>query len=191
VPDVPRRLELVEFRLTDRRARELAPLAQTAGKVEVGLMQPTVGLRRVVQLLQWASLCEAHLPIVNELIQRYRLAACDYVAYEVSPWDVPIWYLNHDGEGYLAVLVPYKSWDVKPVTVEPGENPGDPPPQSYRDADTIGDADTHGTRGYRRPARADGGGPGGGQLSRGHGLLGPARQRHRPLDHLGRGHGRP
>jgi hypothetical protein len=78
------------------------------------------------QQAYWASLCEAHLPVVNELIQRYRLVTYDYFAYEVSAWDVPVWYLTHGGAGYRAVLVPYKSWDEKPVTDQDGAAPGEP-----------------------------------------------------------------
>jgi len=74
-----------------------------------------------------ASLCEAHLPVVNELIQRYRLVTYDYFAYEVSAWDVPVWYLKHSGAGYRAILLPYKSWDAKPVTVEDADIPAGPP----------------------------------------------------------------
>jgi len=43
----------------------------------------------------WATLCEAHLAVVNELIQRYRMATYDPFAYEVSARDVPIWNLKH------------------------------------------------------------------------------------------------
>jgi hypothetical protein len=74
----------------------------------------------------WASLCEAHIPVINELIQRYRLATYDFFAYEVSPWDVAVWYLKHNEEGFRTVLLPYKTWDVKPLTsefVEEGEPP--------------------------------------------------------------------
>ena len=74
----------------------------------------------------WASLCEAHLPVLNELVQRYRLATYDYYAYEVSAWDVPIWYLKHREMGHRAVLLPYKRWDRKPIAIEAGDNPGDP-----------------------------------------------------------------
>lgn len=74
-----------------------------------------------------ASLCEAHMPVVNELIQRYRLVTYDYFAYEVSAWDVPVWYIKHADVGYRAVLLPYKEWDAKPVTIEDAETPGDPP----------------------------------------------------------------
>jgi hypothetical protein len=70
-----------------------------------------------------ASLCEAHIPIVNELIQRYRLVTYDYVPYEVSAWDVPVWYVKFAGNGYRTMLVPYKEWDAKPVVIESPEAP--------------------------------------------------------------------
>jgi hypothetical protein len=82
---------------------------------------------RVEQEAYWASLCEAHIPVVNELIQRYRLKTYDYFAYEVSAWDVPIWYLKVANMCARAVLLPYKSWDTKPVIIEDGDAPGDPP----------------------------------------------------------------
>jgi hypothetical protein len=64
-----------------------------------------------------ASLCEAHIQIVNELVRRYRLATYDCFSYEVSPWDVPIWTIKHGEAGFLSVLVPYKGWDMKPTFV--------------------------------------------------------------------------
>jgi len=75
----------------------------------------------------WASLCDAHLPVVNELIQRYRLMTYDYFAYEVSAWDVPIWAVHGAEVVNRAVLLPYKSWDQKPVIQEQGESPSDQP----------------------------------------------------------------
>lgn len=42
--------------------------------------------RRVEAEAYLASLCEAHLPVVNALVQRYRLATYDHVPYEVAPW---------------------------------------------------------------------------------------------------------
>lgn len=85
------------------------------------------------QEMYWASLCDAHLPVVNDVIQRYRLATYDYFAYEVSPWDVPVWFLKHANIGYRAVLVPYKSWGAKPVQLEDPRKPGDPPvPVEFR-----------------------------------------------------------
>jgi hypothetical protein len=91
-------------------------------------------------VVYWASLCEAHLPVINELIQRYRLASYDYFAYEVCPWDVPVWQLKHREEGVTAVLLTYKRWDEKPVILEDGKEPGDPPvarPFEFARADDL------------------------------------------------------
>lgn len=65
-----------------------------------------------------ASLCLAHIPIVNEVIQRYRLLTYDFIPYEVSAWDVPVWYVKRDGVQYTTLLAPYKAWDARPVIVE-------------------------------------------------------------------------
>jgi hypothetical protein len=79
------------------------------------------------QRAYWASLCEAHIPVLNELIQRYRLVTYDYFAYQVSAWDVPVWYLGHAKLARTVVLLPYKEWDSKPTTIEDGDAPGEPP----------------------------------------------------------------
>jgi hypothetical protein len=79
------------------------------------------------QRAYWASLCEAHIPVLNELIQRYRLVTYDYFAYEVSAWDVPVWFLRFRDEGKRAVLLPYKEWDVKPTLTHDAPKPGEPP----------------------------------------------------------------
>jgi hypothetical protein len=65
-----------------------------------------------------ASLCEAHIPVVNELIQRYRLITYDFFAQEVSAWDVPFWYVRHDDVGYVTSLLRYKDWDEKPLLID-------------------------------------------------------------------------
>src|SRR5208283_3767215 len=41
--------------------------------------------------LYLSELCSAHIPVINKLIQTYRLATYDYFAFEVAPWDVPQW----------------------------------------------------------------------------------------------------
>jgi hypothetical protein len=38
-----------------------------------------------------------------------------------------VWYLKHGDIGYRAVLLPYKEWDTKPVSIEDAETPGNPP----------------------------------------------------------------
>jgi hypothetical protein len=88
----------------------------------------------------WTSMCDAHIPVINELIQRYRLATYDYFAYEVSAWDVPVWFLKHAGMGYRATLIPYKSWDAKPLQIEAGTASGEPEtakPFEWATADDI------------------------------------------------------
>ena len=90
-----------------------------------------------------ASLCEAHIPVVNELIQRYRLVTYDYFAYEVSAWDVPVWYVKYRDAGYRTLLMPYKEWDTKPVIIEDGAAPGDPPrtrPFEWAQTDSLSTA---------------------------------------------------
>jgi hypothetical protein len=64
--------------------------------------------------LYLASLCRAHIPVVNKLLQGYRLATYDYFPYEVSPWDVPFWMIERDAKSARSCLVPYRQWDLKP-----------------------------------------------------------------------------
>jgi len=47
-----------------------------------------------------ASLCRAHIPVVNRLLQGYRLATYDYFPYEVSPWDVPFWMIERSAKAF-------------------------------------------------------------------------------------------
>lgn len=65
-----------------------------------------------------AELCRAHIPVLNRLIQHYRLATYDYFAFEVAPWDVPSWMLERDGRSVATSLLPYKQWDRKPQVVD-------------------------------------------------------------------------
>jgi hypothetical protein len=93
----------------------------------------------------WASLCEAHIPVLNQLIQQYRLATYDYFAYEVSAWDVPIWYLKQDQVWTRAALLLYKDHDVKPVqTTQPVRPDGTPvwEPVHWTDLTVVATTDT-------------------------------------------------
>lgn len=62
----------------------------------------------------FAALCTAHIPVVNEVIMRYRLATYDYFPFEVSPWDVPLWFVQSLRGHVMVPLLPYPSWDYKP-----------------------------------------------------------------------------
>lgn len=72
-----------------------------------------------------ASLCDAYIPVLNDLIQRYRLASYDYFPYEVSPWDVPVWQVIALGQMASIGLLPYAEWDRKPV-IHDQDRTGDP-----------------------------------------------------------------
>lgn len=70
------------------------------------------------------ELCRAHIPVINRVIQGYRLATYDYFPFEISPWDVPRWWVNHDGDSIPADLLRYKTWDVKPPVIHAeGQDP--------------------------------------------------------------------
>lgn len=61
------------------------------------------------------ELCRAHIPVLNELIQKYRQATYDAFAFEVSPWDVPYWHIARGEEMLRCTLVPYRLWDHVPI----------------------------------------------------------------------------
>lgn len=61
------------------------------------------------------SLCSAHVPIVNRLLRAYVLQTYDPGVHEVSPWDVPIWFLTRKGgEAVRVLLLQAAAWDLKP-----------------------------------------------------------------------------
>lgn len=87
------------------------------------------------------ELCRAHIPVINKLIQQYRLATYDYFPYEVSPWDVSHWFIERNANGVHVNLVPYREWDIRPrkfaqpfnevvQAIREGKNP-DPPSIPY------------------------------------------------------------
>jgi hypothetical protein len=88
----------------------------------------------------FSALCEGYIPVLNEIIQRYRLATYDQFAYELSAWDVPIWYARLESDGVRVVLHPYKEWDVKPIVVgrtKPGPQTADRAVISYVTSDGL------------------------------------------------------
>ena len=60
------------------------------------------------------SFCAAHIEVVNRLIQKYRLSTYDLFSYEVSPWDVPIWFIGSGCDSLTIILQDYRAWDEKP-----------------------------------------------------------------------------
>jgi hypothetical protein len=64
--------------------------------------------------LYFSELCKTHIQVVNRLIQAYRLATYDYLAFEVAGWDVPHWKIVSGTKSISSLLLPYRGWDVKP-----------------------------------------------------------------------------
>jgi hypothetical protein len=76
--------------------------------------------------LYLSELCRAHIPVVNRLIEAYRLATYDYFAFEVSSWDVPTWSVERGGDAASVTLLGYRAWDSKPLIgklKDPSEKP--------------------------------------------------------------------
>jgi hypothetical protein len=76
--------------------------------------------------LYLSKLCRGHIPVINKLIQKYRLTTYDYFAFEVAPWDVPRWFIEREGHAIHATIHNYREWDVKPLLFnlkDPSEKP--------------------------------------------------------------------
>ena len=55
------------------------------------------------------TLATAHIPFLNKLITSYRSTSLDPYAFEVSEWDVPVWYATYGETLAWIGLMPY--WD--------------------------------------------------------------------------------
>ena len=138
-PDVAEQLAAEGVGLMRRLCKTVLRLpARAHASAFRDLAETALPRERAEQEAYWASLCEAHLPVVNEVVQRYRLSTYDYFAFEVSPFDVPIWYLKRGDSGYRAVLLPYANWDTKPVVVsEDAEGNSIATPFEFVDLQTL------------------------------------------------------
>src|SRR5581483_8763302 len=61
------------------------------------------------------TLAFAHIPFLNQLITSYRAVSLDPFAFEVSEWDVPIWWIENNGDLERIGLIPYRETDRYPV----------------------------------------------------------------------------
>jgi hypothetical protein len=73
-------------------------------------------IRRINRVIGYfRSLAYAHIPFLNRLITSYRSTSLDPFAFEVSEWDVPVWYAENDGTLVWIGLMPYWDSDSYPV----------------------------------------------------------------------------
>ncbi|MBN2291703.1 MAG: hypothetical protein JXM70_04720 [Pirellulales bacterium] len=61
------------------------------------------------------SLAYAHIPFLNTLISSYRITSHDPFAFQVSQWDVPIWFAELNGKFARVSLMPYWEQDWFPT----------------------------------------------------------------------------
>jgi len=80
-----------------------------------------IGIRRVNRVMQYLkALATAHIPFLNKLITSYRSTSLDPYAFEVSEWDVPVWYARHDETLVWIGLMPYWDSDTFPSLNDSG-----------------------------------------------------------------------
>jgi len=73
------------------------------------------GIRRMNRVMKYLeTLAWAHIPFANRLITSYRSTSHDPFAFEVSEWDVPVWYAIQDNKVVWIGLMPYWSDDFFP-----------------------------------------------------------------------------
>jgi hypothetical protein len=71
-------------------------------------------INRAIKYLQ--TLAYAHIPFLNCLIASYRFTSRDPFAFQVSQWDVPVWFAEHNGNLVRIGLMPYWNNDWYPTT---------------------------------------------------------------------------
>jgi len=70
-------------------------------------------INRAAQYLQ--SLAYGHVPFLNRLITDYRIASRDPFAFQVSQWNVPVWFAEHNDKLIRVCLLPYSDNDWYPT----------------------------------------------------------------------------
>lgn len=90
-------------------------------------------LNRAHQYLE--SLAYAHIPFLNSLITSYRLTSADPFAFQVSEWDVPVWFVEYDGTLMRICLMPYSNADSYPTLRGIGQD--DPSPFYAASPDAV------------------------------------------------------
>lgn len=63
----------------------------------------------------FASLALGHLPVVNKVINAYRMASVDPFAHEVTAWDIPVWFVCRPPDSQPIYLQPHLVEDWYPT----------------------------------------------------------------------------
>ncbi len=120
-PDIKKFIEEEEVPITVRKCKTVLRI-HSACNTDVLDAEEEESRRSNAAHWYLRAFCEAHLPIVNKLLQHYRLATYDYMPYEVGPWDVPVWFVEKGTGSVRIVLLDYAKWDFRPLLRHSGEN---------------------------------------------------------------------
>ena len=113
-PDLQKAIEESKTAILPRKCKTVFRIHSECNK-DVLAASNEQGVRKTAVYLYLKSFCEAHFEVINRLIQQYRLSTYDYFAYELSPWDAPIWFVCQGRDYVRIVLHEYAEWDQKPV----------------------------------------------------------------------------
>jgi hypothetical protein len=124
-PTLAKRLKRDKIPLMDRKCKTTLCIHSSCNKSVLELInQDKKPKHAASEYLK--SFCKAHIEVINDIVQHYRLSTYDYFAYEVSPWDVPIWFIRSEIVDERIVLLDYAKWDMKPVIYENKIRPPEP-----------------------------------------------------------------
>jgi len=115
-PDLQKAIKKSKATIIRRKCKTVLPIHSDCNK-DVLAASKEKGQRKNSADLYLQSFCQAHFDVVNRLIQQYRLSTYDYFPYELSPWDIPIWFVKSGTDSIRITLQKYATWDEKPVIV--------------------------------------------------------------------------
>jgi len=117
-PELRKNIEEEKLPVLPRKCKTILRI-HTSCNEDVLSAEAEEDARRRVALKFLSAFCGAHLEVVNTVVQRYRQSTYDFFPYEVSPWDVPVWFLEVNRSLIRIALLEYASWNHKPVLFEP------------------------------------------------------------------------
>lgn len=122
-PEERRLVRKMKLKLSRRKCKTVLQIPASCN--EDVLLATTEEGRRSIEAIQYLqTFCGTYIEVVNTLVRSYRLSTYDYFPYEVSPWDVPHWYIK--AVPFVITLLNYAMFDIKPPILKPGE-----PPEEY------------------------------------------------------------
>ena len=115
-PDMQKAVKKSKATIMSRKCKTVLRIHSDCNK-DVLVASKEKGKRENPAYLYLKSFCEAHFDIINRLIQQYRLSTYDYFVHELSPCDIPIWFVISGSDCVRIILQDYAAFDEKPMIV--------------------------------------------------------------------------